>query len=275
VRGGILSVVVIVVLAGLSIPRDARQRLLNLHWMPYVLPRTPASLWDHLHRKGGNGGIWHYREDVHAEIVRYVHDSHASYASLLDVACNLGFMLASFQRIRPRAAHYGTDVSPLMVTAARRRCPVCNATAAFDLASLALDSAVANDAGSCPLAHGLPASFDLVIVSDVLYYMPFASLPPIFSRVIPSVMLRASQKRLFDALTRLARQEVIFSTHQDNPMVIDFLEANGAVRKLAMSRRGVPLYVWTAAGRAPEFDMKAEEVEAHIKTISDNLQLVK
>ena len=160
-------------------------------------------------------------------------------------------MLARLQEANPRAQHYGTDISPTVVAAARARCPQCAAVVPFDLAAL-LDEDTASQAGVRPLAAGLPTAVDVVIVSDVLFYMPYGHLPPALGRLVPSAWLRPSQRRLFDALTRLARREVIFSDHEDNPGVIDFLESNGATQvRLRGRNRASGRSVWTAAGRAP------------------------
>ena len=213
--------------------------------------------------------MWRYGPSVQAEVTRYVLERHADYASALDIGCNVGFMLARLQvkpycttnpnvvmlarlqEANPRAQHYGTDISPTVVAAARERCPQCAAVVPFDLAAL-LDEETASQAGVRPLAAGLPTAVDVVIVSDVLFYMPYGHLPPALGRLVPSAWLRPSQRRLFDALARLARREVIFSDHEDNPGVIDFLESNGATRvQLRGRNRASGRSVWTAAGRAP------------------------
>ena len=76
--------------------------------------------------------------------------------SALDMGCNEGFMLARLQAANPQAQHYGTDISPTVVAAARTRCPQCAAVVPFDLAAL-LDEQTASQAGVRPLAAGLLA----------------------------------------------------------------------------------------------------------------------
>ena len=230
---------------------EARRRLTHLHWLPYLLPRTPSWLWDGIHSLASdtNGGMWHYDSMVQPDVVNYVFRAHGAYGSLLDVSCNLGFMLERMARIRPQAHHYGTDVSRKMVAATRERCTQCKAVAPFDLALLANDEDVARAAGAHPLAPGLPATFDLVVVSDVLYFVPFGRWPPYVCRLLPGAWLRASQRRAMTALQRLARREVVFSDHEDNPLVVDFLSANGAVRR-PMRRGGRTRSIWTALGTA-------------------------
>ena len=167
-------------------------------------------------------------------------------------------MLARLEALNPRAQHYGTDVSAAMVAATRVRCAKCAAVVQFDLATL-LDADSTSRAGVQPLARGLPATFDVVVVSDVLYFMPFARLPPVAGRLVPKAWLRASQRRFFDALVRLARRAVVFSDHEDNPLVVDFLAAHGARRACARPppRASAPTpphrrarCVWTTDGRA-------------------------
>ena len=246
------GIAVLACLLLLSLRSETRRRLFRLHWLPYVLPQSPAWLWDLMHTSANHeGGMWRYGPSVQAEVTRYVLERHAGYASALDVGCNVGFMLARLQEANPRARHYGTDISPTVVAAARARCPQCAAVVPFDLAAL-LDEETARQAGVHPLAAGLPTAVDVVLVSDVLYYMPYGHLPPALGRLVPSAWLRPSQHRLFDALARLARREVIFSDHEDNPGVVDFLEANGAKRvQLRGRNRGRGRSVWTVAGRAP------------------------
>ena len=160
-------------------------------------------------------------------------------------------MLARLQQANPQAQHYGTDISPTVLALARARCPQCAALAPFDLATL-LDDEIASQAGVQPLAAGLPTAVDLVVVSDVLFYMPYGHLPPALGWLVPAAWLRPSQRQLFDALARLARREVIFSDHEDNPSVVDFLEANGAKRvQLRRHNKARARSVWTATGRAP------------------------
>ena len=237
----------------LLIPSEQRRRLLHLHWVPYVLPHTPAWLWDYIHglARSRHGGMWQYTSAVQSDLVNYILQSHAGYHSLLDIACNMGFMLAQLQRARPVSKNYGSDISRAMVSAARLRCPECAGFAPFDLALLANNDSTSMEAGVRALAPGLPKTVDLVVVSDVLYFLPFANLPPILARVSPASVVRESQRRLMDALARLAHREVIFSDHEDNPLVVDFLEANGATRHLLPpTRRGRMRSVWTVEGRA-------------------------
>ena len=150
-------VVLLLLLLVLSLKPETRRRLFRLHWLPYVLPRAPGWLWDFMHWSARHeGGMWRYGPSVQAEITRYVLERHAGYASALDMGCNEGFMLARLQAANPQAQHYGTDISPTVVAAARTRCPQCAAVVPFDLAAL-LDGETASLAGVRPLAAGLLA----------------------------------------------------------------------------------------------------------------------
>lgn len=193
----------------LLLPSEARRRAMNLHWLPYILPYTPVWLWDYLHGLAATrGGMWRYTSDVQPQLVTYILQAHSGYASLLDVACNMGFMLARLQRARPMARHFGSDISRTMISRARLRCPACAGLVQFDLARLANNESAAAAAGVHPLAPGLPKVVDLLVVSDVLYFMPFGNVPPIFTPLLPASAVRAAQRRLMDALVRLARKEV-------------------------------------------------------------------
>ena len=132
-------------------------------------------LWDQIHKTANDseGGVWHYKPTVHMEVTNYVLRAHRNYSSILDVAVNQGYMLARLARVRPRARHYGSDVSGVMVAAAQKRCPKCKIMQ-YDLARLF------DERG----ADVLPVA-DVVIVSDVLNFMPWAGLPAYFSHALP------------------------------------------------------------------------------------------
>ena len=120
-----------------------------------------------------------------------------------------------------------------MVRRARRRCPQCH-VAVVDAAALALPD-------------GWPDSYDVVLVSDVLYYIPFAGVPQMVASENRNV---AASKPWFAAVSRLARREVVFSAHQNNPWVRAMLRANGAQQ---LSPGGA----WALAGTAPAVDESA------------------
>ena len=60
------------------------------------------------------------------------------------------------------------------------------------------------------LPASFPTSFDVIIVSDVLYYIPYGGWPPalINARLVPASWLRPAQRRFFTRLQSLARAEV-------------------------------------------------------------------
>ena len=64
-----------------------------------------------------------------------------------------------------------------------------------------------------------------MLVSDVLYYIPFAGVPQMVASENRNV---AASKPWFEAIASLARREVVFSSHQNNPWVRAMLRANGA-----------------------------------------------
>jgi SAM-dependent methyltransferase len=251
----IFGVVFGVIVLAMSLDGEQRRRFFRLHWLPYVLPRAPPWFWDWLHSKQP-GGLWKYNANVQTELTSFVLRTQPDYKSLLDVACNGGYMLQRLQKQRPKAKHYGTDISPAMVAATQSRCTECAGVAVYDLATLVIDEKAARSAGNVSITDEqgrvLPPSYDVVIVSDVLFFMPWAGLPPAANRFVPTSWLRASQKRLFDALTRMAKRVVVFSDHENNPYVVDFLQAMGAVRRPMVTLHGrKQRSVWTAAGRAP------------------------
>ena len=202
-------------------------------WLAYLWPtRLTWDLYIH-NRNNSDGGVWRYHTGVHAEISCYVRSHHGNYSSLIDVASNMGFMLEELQRHRPNAVHFGTDISSRMAALTSQSCGARCHTAQFDISDLMRGG-----------AFPFPAA-DVVIVSDVLYYMPYAHWPPALlnAQLVPSWCIRAAQRRLFERLTNLARLEVIFSDHQGNPAVGHFLQSSGARFE---SMHGV----WVAPGTA-------------------------
>lgn len=185
------------------------------------------------------GGMWRYNAaTVQTDVTDYVLTHCGNYSTLLDVAVNHGYMINRLQHARPKAEHWGTDISRHMVGAAAVRCERCAGFGTMDLNKL-------------ELPNGFPKAFDVVVVSDVLFFMAWAGLPPAACRVLPSSVLRASQRRFFRSLTRLAIRQVVFSDHEDNPCVVDFLKGVGAVRKPTVAtKHRRARSVWIAKGDA-------------------------
>jgi len=207
-------------------------------WLAYLFPYP--FVWDGIihNRDNSGGGVWHYNDFVpHPELTCYVMTHHHNRTSLLDVACNAGYMLSRLQEARPKALHFGIDISARMTALARERCPACNIVQA-DLSSLQYQQ----DIGELAVS-----AVDLVLVSDVLYYIPYARWPPLLlnGRLVPKSFVRTAQRRFFEHLTSLSREEVVFSDHQSNAAVVDFLRLNGATQ---LPRRGG---LWVARGTAP------------------------
>ncbi|CAH0372155.1 unnamed protein product [Pelagomonas calceolata] len=192
-------------------------------WLAYVLP-TPA-VWDRVHA-GGATRHWREHNGTQAMLVAQINQRHPGYSSLLDLGCSRGLVLAQLAARQSQAAHFGADISPRMVRRARRRCPRCFVEVV--------------DAATLALPDGWPDSYDVVLVSDVLYYIPFAGVPQMVASENRNV---EASRPWFAAVSRLARREVVFSSHQNNPWVRAMLRAAGA-RQLS------PGGAWALAGTA-------------------------
>ena len=193
-------------------------------WLAYVFPTQ--TVWDRVH-KGAATAHWREHAGTQAALVAQINLRHPGYASLLDLGCSRGLILAQLAARQSQAAHYGGDISPRMVRRARRLCPQCRVAVV--------------DAATLDLPDGWPDSYDVVLVSDVLYYIPFAGVPQMVASENRNV---AASKPWFAAVARLARREVVFSAHQNNPWVRAMLRANGAQQ---LSPGGA----WVLAGTAP------------------------
>lgn len=235
---------VLVVLTLVLVLKLFARHVFTFTWLAY-LGRPAPGLWDWIHGRAGgsSGGVWQYDETVHSELVCYVDAHYTNYSSLLDVASNLGFMLARLRSSHPTASHSGTDISASMAGATRARCGGRCATSTFDLHRL-LD-----DGSFVPGRDGVPAVHDIVVVSDVLYFVGFGGWPPLLLQLpglVPDSWLRDAQKRFFKRLRSLASVEVVFSSHQLNRAVLRTLGANGVV-----VRRGVFSLAGTARPARP------------------------
>ena len=84
--------------------------------------------------------------------------------------------------------------------------------------------------GSFQAPHGFPATFDVVVVSDVLYYIPWGGWMPVLHvlGMVPRFLYRPSQQRFYANLASMARKAVVFSNHQGNRIALDFFHAIGA-----------------------------------------------
>ena len=135
-------------------------------WLAYVFPTQ--TVWDRVHA-GGATRHWREHNGTQAVLVEQINQRHPAYASLLDLGCSRGLVLAQLAARQAKAAHYGGDISPRMVRRARRRCPRC------------LIEII--DAATLDLPGGWPVSYDVVLVSDLLYYIPFAGVPQVVACV--------------------------------------------------------------------------------------------
>ena len=156
-------------------------------------------------------------------------------SSVLDVSCNLGFMLQTISSDARKLAIdvelYGLDISQKMVLSTEQNCANCKAVDVFDLSHVSSRvEELSEDEG---IVEGSPSQFDYVLVSDVLYYLSFWSIPPLvfkvcpFCRKFPPVV--EEQRKFGLALKTIAGKEVIFSDHQNNEFALSVLGNMGAV----------------------------------------------
>ena len=199
-------------------------------WLAYVFPTQ--TVWDRVHA-GTSTKHWREHAATQAVLVAQINQRHPGYTSLLDLGCSRGLVLAQLASQSPDAAHFGGDISPRMVRKARRRCPRCFAEVV--------------DAAALDLPDSWPDSYDVVLVSDLLYYIPFAGVPQMVASENRNI---EASRPWFAAVSRLARREVVFSAHQNNPWVRAMLRASGA-RQLS------PGGAWALAGTAPAVDESA------------------
>ena len=207
-------------------------------WLAYVLPLRP--LWDAVHA-GGATRHWREHAATQAVLVAEINQRHPAYASLLDLGCSRravassrgkkGCFFAARQKAQARALrrrHQSKDGPPRATNL----------------------SPVSRRRSSTPRnspCRRWPDSLDVVLVSDVLYYIPFAGVPQMVASENRNV---AASRPWFAAVSRLARREVVFSSHQNNPWVRAMLRAAGA-RQLS------PGGAWALAGTAPAVDESA------------------
>ena len=101
-------------------------------WLAYVFPTQ--TVWDRVH-KGAATAHWREHATTQAALVAQINQRHPAYASLLDLGCSRGLILAQLATRQSQAAHFGGDISPRMVRRAQRRCPQCR-VAIVDAAAL-------------------------------------------------------------------------------------------------------------------------------------------
>lgn len=244
-QGRMLPSLVQVAQAVKEFPLSVSKVLVNLQ---YAVPSS--WLWNKTHEGHvEDGGLWHYGEDVQHRLGNFIEKRHPSYHSMWDVACNLGIFLERLARKHPDRKFYGTDISKVMVNATKSRCPSCVAET-YDLNEL--------QASEFTLVPGhLPQPVDIIIVADVLYYMAWGGLPPFLNYVLPPSWTHAHRDAFWRHLTSLAHKEVIFSGHQNNRAVTQYLKDMGAT---FIPEEGV----WVTPGMAgsSQFKDKYQEQQA-------------
>lgn len=191
----------------------------HLVWLNYVVPI--GGVWDAIHDGHvKDGGIWNYSNNVHQRLDSFLERRHPSYESVWDVACNLGLILGRLARTHPERKYYGSDISSVMVNATRENCPACFADV-FDMNEL--------QSSNFGLTLGrIPQPADIIIVADVLYYISWAGLPPFLNGLLPQSWTISYQTRFWRHLTGMAKTEVIFTDHEGNDGVKQFLTKMGA-----------------------------------------------
>ena len=206
----------------------------SLVFLAWLIPTQ--GMWDYVHtHHSTSSALWGYADDhvPHPELVGYI--AERPYESVLDVSCSVGLMIGALAARHPERAHYGSDISSAMAELAKAHCPTCEVDT-FDLSTLQR-----REITGWPSAF--PASFDYIYVSDVLYYMSWEGVPPALyhAGVVKDLGDLPSQRRFFDHLVAMAREEVVFSNHQNNTRVVRFLRKMGAHEKDG---------VWVARGKA-------------------------
>jgi len=211
--------------------------------LQYVIPS--ASLWNSTHAgHQKDGGLWHYGENVGQALENFIETRHPSYESAWDVACNLGIFLERLAVKHPKRKFYGSDISAVMVNATKNRCPTCIAEV-FNVNEL-------QSPEFRPVPGHVPQPVDIVIVADVLYYMTWGGWPPLMNYVFPTSWTRVHRQTFWRHLKSLARKEVIFSDHQGNRAVTQFLKEMGATF--------LPEYgVWVTPGMSGKLQFNAEQ----------------
>ena len=206
-------------------------------WLAYLFPTTQN--WDYVFSEGD---VWKYSQkkigltgQVQYVVDKLVADNnnneqHDAPFSVLDVSCNLGMMLKTVEA--EMTAHnidvnlYGLDISQRMVEETEKTCKTCK-SALFDLSKL---SDVIEQGGS--VGVDFPSTFSYVIVSDVLYYLSFGNFPPLLFKLCSFCQqwgsVKRDERRLGQALAKLATKEVVFSNHQKNPFAKSIMKSMGA-----------------------------------------------
>ena len=193
-------------------------------WTTHIVAQSPE-VWDWVHTNGqqmGPGGIWKYGANMlSGGTVKYV-TAQPRYERLVDMSCSVGIVLSALQHNNPAAEHFGSDISRVMVNETRRRCPRSHA-AQFDLGRFRQPAGDTVD-------YVFPGTFDYVIISDVLIYIAWGDWPPLLLRWCAPCrhMALGEQRRWLDRVKALTRREIVFSSHQNNPIAIEMLTALGA-----------------------------------------------
>lgn len=254
-------------------------------WICYLFPGS-RFLWDsaqNVHVDSGQNhgaGVWNYSSNVHMEITDYIDLFLHQHNSVWDVSCNYGFMLQRLIANRPQVKYYGSDVSQAMVDRTAQRCPAAT-TFPLDLHVFAKGPVARShdDQPERSLAqleqHAttepqiLPVA-DIIIVSDVLYYIGFGGWAPIFFQMgaVPYAWLERPFRLFADGLAAQARCFIVFSNHQNNPLALKFFKTVGAKIVMFLTPKGrnkVWILEGSARGRDDRCGWKSTESASRVR----------
>ena len=196
-------------------------------WLAHVTAQS-SDVWDNIHMQGqkleGGRGVFGYGNWLKNQpSIRYLR-TQPKYARLADMSSSVGIILATLQEENPRAEHFGSDISRLMVNATQQRCRQCH-VAQFDVGRFQRPEGEA-------ASYAFPGTFDYVLVEDVLYYIAWGGWPPFLLNICGPCrrMAQTHQRRWLERVKALTRRKVVISAHQENPIVMDMLRALGATR---------------------------------------------
>lgn len=185
-----------------------RPSLLPGGMFAYIVPT--ANTWDKLYE---TSDVWSYNSLVHEEVVHFIAKSFPNATTVLDLACNQGFMLDHLGTELPNIELYGTDISNTMVAKTKETCKRCH-TAQFDIHRI-LRKNVSFE------IDGFPSQFDVIIVSDVLLYVSWGGCLPFMVKFgwCPEEWMQETQRNFMNNLRNLGKH-VVFSSHQQNKVVM-------------------------------------------------------
>ena len=190
-------------------------KYINFDWIKapvFLHQMLPARIaWNLIHK---NENIWDYGKTLHNQKI-YVHFESLTHKhninSVLDLGCNEGYLLKRLNAKRK----IGVDCGSNIVNRCRKF-----------IYDDKIDTSVIDTDLNVLFSNSLPNSprADVVICSDILYYLAPELLPPIIFWSFDFRIFRHFKNRLFDNIEQLANTAIIFSDHQFNSGIIRELE---------------------------------------------------